>query len=198
MNKEEFLSELRKKLSGLPQSDIEERVSFYSEMIDDRVEDGMTEEDAIAQIGSVDQVVDTIMSEIPLSKLVKQKVNTKKEMPVWAIVLLVIGFPVWFPIIISFMSVIFSLYLTVWIIVITFYIVDFSFAVASIVCLAAIFFALIQGEFLFAIAAFGASLVLGALAVLLFFGCNYMVKGVVFVTRKMLLGIKSLFIGKEN
>ncbi|MBP5180170.1 MAG: DUF1700 domain-containing protein [Clostridiales bacterium] len=198
MNKEVFLDELRKKLSGLPQSDIEERVSFYSEMIDDRVEDGMTEEDAIAQIGSVDQVVDTIMSEIPLSKLVKQKVNTKKEMPVWAIVLLVIGFPVWFPIIISFLSVIFSLYLTVWIIVITFYIVDFSFALASIACLVAIFFALIKGEFLFAVAALGGSLVLGALAVLLFFGCNYMVKGVVYVTRKMLLGIKSLFIGKED
>lgn len=198
MNKEVFLSELRKKLSGLPQSDIEERVSFYSEMIDDRIDDGMSEEEAVAQIGSVDQVVDTIMSEIPLSRLVKQKVNTKKEMPVWAIVLLVIGFPLWFPLIISVLSVIFSLYLTVWIVVISFYAVDLSFAFASIVCLAAIFFALIQGEFLVAIAAFGGCLVLGALAVLLFFGCNYMLKGVVFVTGKMLLGIKSMFIGKEK
>lgn len=198
MNKEVFLSELRKKLSGLPQSDIEERISFYSEMIDDRVEDGMTEEEAIAQIGSVDQVVATIMSEIPLSKLVKQKVNKKKEMPVWAIVLLVLGFPVWFPLIISLLSVVFSLYLTVWIVVITFYAVDLSFAIASIACLVAIFIALVRGEFLIAVAALGSCLILGALAVLLFFGCNYMVKGVVYVTQKMLLGIKSLFIGKEN
>ena len=50
MNKEVFLSELRKKLSGLPQSDIDERISFYAEMIDDRIEDGMTEEAAIEQI----------------------------------------------------------------------------------------------------------------------------------------------------
>ena len=198
MNKEVFLDELRKKLSGLPQSDIEERISFYSEMIDDRVEDGMTEEEAIAQIGSVDQVVATIMSEIPLSKLVKQKVNKKKEMPVWAIVLLVLGFPVWFPLIISLLSVVFSLYLTVWIVVITFYAVDLSFAIASIACLVAIFIALVRGEFLIAVAALGSCLILGALAVLLFFGCNYMVKGVVYVTQKMLLGIKSLFIGKEN
>ena len=47
MNKEEFLSELRTKLSGLPQEDIEERISFYSEMIDDRMEDGISEEEAV-------------------------------------------------------------------------------------------------------------------------------------------------------
>ena len=34
MNKDQFLEELRKKLSGLPQEDIDERVAFYSEMID--------------------------------------------------------------------------------------------------------------------------------------------------------------------
>ena len=39
MNKQEFLAELRKRLSGLPQADIEERIVFYSEMIDDRTEE---------------------------------------------------------------------------------------------------------------------------------------------------------------
>ena len=65
MNKAEFLNELRTKLNGLPQNDIKERVSFYTEMIDDRVEDGMSEEEAIEQIGPVDKVVETIVSEIP-------------------------------------------------------------------------------------------------------------------------------------
>ena len=82
MNKAEFLNELRTKLNGLPQSDIEERVSFYTEMIDDRVEDGMTEEEAVEQIGPVDKVVETIVSEIPLSKIVKAKVKPQKKMPV--------------------------------------------------------------------------------------------------------------------
>ena len=198
MNKAEFLSELRKKLSGLPQSDIEERVSFYTEMIDDRVEDGMTEDEAVEQIGPVEKVVETIVSEIPLSKIVKNKVKPEKKMPVWAIVLLVLGFPVWFPLLISAVSVIFSLYLTLWIIVITFYAVDLSLAVAAIACIAAAVVSVISGEFLYGIAAFGSSLVCGALSILMFFGCGYLVKGVVFITRKMLLGIKSMFIGKEN
>ena len=50
MNKEEFLNSLRKRLKGLPNNEIEERISFYSEMIDDRVEEGMSEEEAILQM----------------------------------------------------------------------------------------------------------------------------------------------------
>ncbi|MBP3809760.1 MAG: DUF1700 domain-containing protein [Clostridiales bacterium] len=198
MNKAEFLNELRTKLNGLPQNDIEERVSFYTEMIDDRVEDGMSEEEAIEQIGPVDKVVETIVSEIPLSKIVKAKVKPQKKMPVWAIVLLVLGFPVWFPILISLVSVIFSVYLTLWIIVITLYAVDLSLAVASIASIASAFVAFIGGEPLVGLASIGSFMVCGALSVLMFFGCGYVVKGVVFVTRKMLLGIKSWFIGKEN
>ena len=198
MNKAEFLNELRTKLNGLPQNDIEERVSFYTEMIDDRVEDGMSEEEAIEQIGPVDKVVETIVSEIPLSKIIKAKVKPQKKMPVWAIVLLVLGFPVWFPILISLVSVIFSVYLTLWIIVITLYAVDLSLAVASIASIASAFVAFIGGEPLVGLASIGSFMVCGALSVLMFFGCGYVVKGVVFVTRKMLLGIKSWFIGKEN
>jgi len=198
MNKEVFLSELRKKLSGLPQSDIDERVSFYAEMIDDRVEDGMTEEAAVEQIGSVDKVVETIMSEYPLSKLVKAKVKPEKKMPVWAIVLLILGFPVWFPLLVSIVSTVGSLYLTLWCIVITLYVVDLAFALVSIGCLISMVAGFVSGEAMFGIAAFGCALVLGALAVLLFIGSNYTVKGVVWLTKKMLLGIKSLFIGKEK
>ena len=37
MDQQEFLNSLRKELSGLPQEDIEERLTFYSEMIEDRI-----------------------------------------------------------------------------------------------------------------------------------------------------------------
>ena len=57
MRKQEFLAKLRKGLSGLPQDDIEERLIFYSEMIEDRKEEGLSEEEAVAAIGSVDEIV---------------------------------------------------------------------------------------------------------------------------------------------
>ncbi|HOR23032.1 MAG TPA: hypothetical protein PLY43_09945, partial [Ruminococcus sp.] len=97
MNREKFISELREKLYGLSQSDIDERVEFYSEMINDRMEDGLSEEEAVAEIGSVDGIVEQIMGEIPITALVKEKVKPKRKLKAWEIVLLVLGSPVWLP-----------------------------------------------------------------------------------------------------
>ena len=52
MTKREFLAQLRKGLSGLPQDDIEERLTFYGEMIEDRKEEGLSEEEAVSAVGS--------------------------------------------------------------------------------------------------------------------------------------------------
>ena len=57
MDKHDFLMQLQNRLSGLPQEDIEERLNFYNEMIDDRIEDGLSEEEAIAAVGSLDEIV---------------------------------------------------------------------------------------------------------------------------------------------
>ena len=40
MCKQDFLNALEAKLSGLPKKDIEERLNFYEEIIDDRIEEG--------------------------------------------------------------------------------------------------------------------------------------------------------------
>ena len=69
MTKQAFLSALRDGLSGLPQADLEERINFYSEMIDDRMEEGVPEEEAVAGLGSVDDVVSQILSDIPTNRL---------------------------------------------------------------------------------------------------------------------------------
>ena len=56
MSKQEFLTQLRKALSGLPQNDIEERIEFYSEMIEDRIDEGLSEGEAIAAVGTVEEL----------------------------------------------------------------------------------------------------------------------------------------------
>ena len=68
MNKNEFLLKLKKGLRGLPQADIDERLTFYSEMIDDRMEEGLTETEAVEAIGSVNDVTAQILAETPLTK----------------------------------------------------------------------------------------------------------------------------------
>ena len=44
MNKQEFLSRLEQALSGLPAEELQERLAFYRESIEDRVEEGLSEE----------------------------------------------------------------------------------------------------------------------------------------------------------
>lgn len=46
MTKSDFLDLLREKISRLPEWEAAKTVVYYSEMIDDRIEDGMSEEDA--------------------------------------------------------------------------------------------------------------------------------------------------------
>ena len=64
MTKLEFALELTGPLSFLPWEETEERVNFYSEMIDDRMEEGFSEEEAVAQIGSVEEIAAQIVKSL--------------------------------------------------------------------------------------------------------------------------------------
>ena len=57
MTKQEFIDEIKSRLNGLPEEEIQKSLDYYSEMIDDRIDDGMEEEEAVGEIGSVDDAV---------------------------------------------------------------------------------------------------------------------------------------------
>ena len=197
MNKNQFLEELRKKLSGLPQEDIDERIAFYSEMIDDRMEEGITEEEAVASLGTVDSVVEQIMSEIPLTKLVKQKVTPKRQRKAWEVILLVLGAPVWIPLIIAALAVALSVYIVIWAVVVSVYAVDLSAAAGALSGLAGIFVYLRAANLAGILFSFGAAIAFAGLAILLFFVCKWITKAVLKLTGRIFLGIKTSFVGKE-
>ena len=50
MNKIEFLAAVSAKLDGLAPADVREQIGFLSEMIDDRMEEGITEAEAVELI----------------------------------------------------------------------------------------------------------------------------------------------------
>ena len=198
MTKEEFLFELREKLFGLPQDEIEERIAFYHEIINDRIEDGLTEEEAVAEMGSIDAIVEQIMSEIPLSTLVKEKVKPKRKLKTWEILLLVLGAPVWIPLVIAVLSVVLAVYVVIWAVIICIYATDFALAMSAIAGLIGIFAYLKAGNPAGALFSVGLGLACAGLAILLFFGCVWITKLVIKATNKLLLGIKISFIGKEE
>ena len=114
MTKREFLEGLSARLAGFPQSEIEERLEFYAEMIDDRMEDGFSEEEAVAGIGSVEEIARQIAAEIPLSRIAKEKIKSRGRMRTREIVLLCAGFPIWLPLLVAAIAIWISLYAVGW------------------------------------------------------------------------------------
>lgn len=64
MKKNEFLEKLEKGLAPLDGSERRRVLDYYDEMISDRAENGKTEEEAVAELGSPENVVEKILSEI--------------------------------------------------------------------------------------------------------------------------------------
>ena len=198
MNKQQFLDELKSRLNGLPKEDLDERLLFYGEMIDDRLEDGLTEEEAVAGIGSVDEIVEQILAEVPLSALVKEKVRQRRALKVWEIILIVLGFPVWLPLLISAFAIVLSLYISLWAIMISIWAVDLSLAAGAVGGVLSAVWYLIKGNPAAAGFTFGAAVICAGLAILLFYGCVELTKGMIWLTKKMILGVKAMFVGKET
>ena len=198
MCKQEFLEQLQKGLSGLPREDIEERLSFYSEMIDDRMEEGLSEDEAVGEIGSVNGVVAQILEDTPLAKIVKERVKPNRGMKAWEIVLLVLGSPIWLSLLIAAIAVILSLYISLWSVIISLWAVFASFAACSVGgVLACIVFAA-GGSGASGLAMLAAGIVCAGLSILMFYGCRAATDGTLILTRKMAIRIKKRFIRKEE
>ena len=105
---------LSKGLSGLPREDREERLSFYSEMIDDRIEEGLSEEEAVSAVGKIEDIVSQVIADTPLTKLAKERIKSNRRLEGWEILLLILGFPVWLPLLVAFFAVILLLFLLVY------------------------------------------------------------------------------------
>lgn len=197
MNKQEFIANLRESLRGLPRQDVEEHLSFYSEMIDDRIEEGLSEEDAVTQIGSVDAIAQEILAEIPLSRIAKERIKPKKQLRVWEIVLLVLGSPIWLSLAIAAFAVVLSLYVVLWSVIISLWAIFASLIGCSLGSIAAAIIFVMTGNGLTGAAMIGASIFCAGLAIFLFFGCKATTRGILLLTKKLALGIKKCFVGKE-
>lgn len=198
MNKQAFLAALEEKLHGLPQNDIEERLAFYAEMIDDKLEEGISEEDAVAALGDPAALADAIIAETPVTKLVKERVRPKRSMSGWEIALLVLGSPLWLALLLTALAVILSVFAVLWAIVIALWAVFLSFALSIAACLAAGIVALCRGIRLTGLALIGAALVFAGLTILMFFACRACTKGCAVLTKKIAVGIKRSLAGKKE
>lgn len=197
MNKQEFLAELRRGLSGLPRDDIEERLSFYGEMLDDRIEEGLTEEEAVSAAGPVDEIVRQTVVDIPLAKIAKERIRPKRRLRAWETVLLVLGSPVWLSLGIAAAAAVFAVYAAMWAVIAALWAVFGALAVCAVAGVPGCIIFAAGGSVASGLALLGGGLVCAGLSVFMFFGCKKATAGIMSLTKKFAIWIKNCFKGKE-
>ncbi len=186
MTKLEFIMALSQKLSAYPRAEVQQHLSFYSEMIEDRVEDGLSEEEAVAAVGDVEHIAAEIAAQLTPEK------PARNDHKVWIIVLLVLGSPLWLSLAVGLGSVVLSLYLSLWAVIVALWAV-FGALAACGVCgvLAGIVFA-IGGHPLPGLGLVAAALVCAGLSILFFIGCRAITDGTVLLTRRLFTSKKEV------
>ena len=196
MNKQAFLDQLDHLLRYLSHAERQQHLDYYAEMIDDRVEDGLSEEEAVAGLGSTADIAAQILGDMPQKK--------ERRYPVWAIVLIILGAPLWITllltvaaaalsIVLSLAAVYISLFLSLWAALAGLYAAVFALALSFLVCMASGINYLLQSYTAPGIAVMGAGLVCGGCTVLLFFLCCFLTRQLWKFSRWSALKIAGIF-----
>ena len=189
MRKQDFIKELRLNLSFLPKEEIDDRISFYSELIDDKIEEGVKEEDAIKSIGSIDEIINQIIDEMPLSKIAKDKIKQKRKLSGLEIALINIGSPFWLSLLLSLIAVFFSLYIIGWSIVISIWAILISLIAVLVAGIVLTIISLFSNIYIVALSYLGATLVILGLTILMHYVCKIITRLYIKLTKLINQGI---------
>ncbi len=89
MTKTEFLKKLAKALSDLESDEREKFLSYYREIIEDRIENGLTEIDAVAEMENITIIAERILNDVSAIEIPKIKHHPL------TLVFVIISFPLW-------------------------------------------------------------------------------------------------------
>ncbi|MBR6513523.1 MAG: DUF1700 domain-containing protein [Clostridia bacterium] len=191
MNKNDFLEELRNKLSSLPDDERDERIAFYCEMIDDRIEEGLSEEAAVAEISDLDDT--PYNTDSSAQNTSSKKTDRKRKLSAVEITLLIVGFPIWLPILVSVFAVYISLFAALWSVVVSLWSVFASLAATSLGCVAGGVVIIAGGETLPGIALIAAGPVCAGLSILMFMLCTLVTKASARLCAATVCAVKAWF-----
>jgi uncharacterized membrane protein len=199
MNKTAFLHTLDQRLESLAESDRKRSVNYFSEIIDDRVEEGMREEAAVAELESMDDIVERILSEKenPEEGKMEQEPQKIRRFPLWlTVLLLVLGSPLWVPLFLMAISLTTTVYILIWLVLACVYLTGVSLVIGGV----AGFFLIPSTAVIYGVpsAVFmaGAGFLCIGLGILLFFPASWLAKWVVKLTKWCTVKLGEMFTAK--
>ncbi|MCQ2458442.1 MAG: DUF1700 domain-containing protein [Clostridia bacterium] len=197
MTRIEFMVALEKALEGFPRETADETLAYYSEILSDRMEEGADEAEAVASVGTVDEIRDSILSEMPVRKLVRETIKPRKHFSTAAILLLILSLPVTLPLAVSLFAVILSAFIAFWAVIISLWAAEAALIAGGIGGIGLAVAELIRGNPFQALFAFGAGLVCPALAVFMFFVFKALTRALIAAGKAVLKGVKRIFIRRN-
>ena len=129
MNRIQFIEKLANKLSDLPENELKETIDYYYEIIDDKVSEGMSEEEAINSLGSIEEIVNSI---IP-NQFTDTTINHNKKQSNWKTIFVSSTAIIWVPVLISLIAAIFAIYVSLWAVVISLGVSSLATLVSSLI-----------------------------------------------------------------
>lgn len=196
MNKQEFLTALGARLNGMPSEDVNKTLDYYSEMLDDCIENGATEEQAVDSMGSIDGIVSQILMDTPLPKLIKEKAKNRRSLKSWEIALNIIGSPLWVPLLLAAVIIVIALYVVLWALVISLWASTVAIGIVGIAAVPTSFF-ISGGNAFSTIFICGAGITAIGLSILLFLASRAATLGAVKLVKAIVLHVKARVISKE-
>ena len=190
MNKKEFLDSLRRSLKALPRQDIDRIVDYYNEIIDDKIEAGEEEATVVFSIGSVEEIAQQAIEEKNVSQIGKKRKMSKQQ---W--VVLIAGSPLWVPLLLAAVAVIFSFYLCAWSVVASLGVTELALLVAGPAGTVCAFIAMFANGVPLGFFVLGTSVFVSGIALLLVFPTVKLFKLSISSTKVSVLKLVRLSIG---
>lgn len=117
MTKKEFMDALSWQLKALPKKEKKSSLSYYEEMIGDRMEDGMSEEEAVAAAGTPEEAAEEIfkgLSLIDKARMTISKGGRTRNATKTEKVLFWFSLPILIPLVIAAVSIGLTLFIVSW------------------------------------------------------------------------------------
>lgn len=161
MNKQSFLYQLKEGLIRLNEAEKEQFIRYYDELIEDYIEDGASEAQAVKKLGKPSVIASKILKEA----FEEGNITPKKTLSPLLVLLLVLGFPLWGSLLIAVIALVASAYVVIWCLPFSTGVFAVAGLIASVFSMFASFFALQDGIYI-AVTQLGVGVLVLGLAIL--------------------------------
>lgn len=178
MDKNGFLARLQAALADLPAQDVARSTAYWAEMIDDRMEDGLSEAEAVQAMGDINAIAAQIRAESTHPQTEDAPTPAPRRMPGWTVALLALTAVVWIPLVLAAVIVALALYISVWAVMVSLCAVVIGLGAAALAGAAGAVGYLLGGMAAQALLTLGAGLLCAGLTVLLAVGLAPVLQGI--------------------